>query len=79
MSVYRHYLVLADQHEVGITCLRAHTCEVMETDYWYQYTSNHAPSWVSLSAKEKMAFENTIYPVETFYILFQNLCTSEYM
>ena len=45
MSAYGHYRGVADQHEVGVTSLRSRACDVMEPNYWYEDTSDHAPSW----------------------------------
>ena len=45
MSAYGHYRGVADQHDVGVTSLRSCACDVMEPDYWYEDTSDHAPSW----------------------------------
>ena len=45
MSAYGHYRGVADQHEVGVTSLRSRACDVMEPNYWCEYTSDHAPSW----------------------------------
>ena len=45
MSAYVHYRGVADQHEVGVTSLRSRACDVMEPNYWYEYTSGHSPSW----------------------------------